>query len=62
MRSFIESLKRQQLKSPLDVVSRNVVNENLPVVDGWTSAGDASSNGYFTVKVNGISKRIMTRA
>lgn len=61
MKKFIEGLKRQQIKAPLDPVSQQILFDNVPVVKAWT-AGVAASNGYLTARFKGKSYKIMTRA
>lgn len=61
MKSFIDGLKRQQIKAPLDNVSQQILFNDVPVVKTWTS-GAATSNGYLTVRVKGKPYKLMTRA
>lgn len=51
----------QQLSYPLDTVSTNVVQENLPVFVSFTS-GSPTTNGSIRVTINGQTYKLMTTA
>ena len=59
---FYQRNKNQQIHFPLDVTSKNVVHENLPVVMSITSAANSNSNGYVTVSINNRIYKLQTQA
>lgn len=56
-----QKLQGNQLKHPLDITSKNIVRDNVPVYISFT-AGSPTVNGSILVKINERSFKLMTTA
>jgi len=59
--AFVEEKKRQQIKMPLDNVSKNVLYENIPVYVSKTT-NTPTADGYITTVINGRTVTLLTGA
>jgi len=60
LESKIKEKESRQLNSPLDVISTEIVNRNVPVFDR-TVTGAVSVGGYITCKINGLVFNILIK-
>lgn len=58
--TFIEGLKKQQIRAPIDPTSYKVLFDDVPVMKSWTQSSGTAS-GYLTVRVKGKIYHILTR-
>lgn len=61
VRELKQSMGTQQIKYPLDGVSKQIVQENLPVFISFT-AGSPTTNGSVLVQIDGQNYKLMTTA
>jgi hypothetical protein len=55
---FMEDKKERQISMPLDVISKSVIRENIPVYKSKT-AGSVSVGGYITCELNGLEIKLL---
>lgn len=56
----IKNLKMQQLRNPIDTVSKALIREKLPVYKSKTT-GSTAVGGYITVEIDGLTYNLLIK-